>query len=451
MENNMDDNYYKNLCWNMTSSDNYILVNKTIAKELKDFDAAILLATLQFKHRILSVDDNGWFWFARNDIEDNSFLSQYKQVKAEKILSEHNLLSVELREVKHKFAEYKVKIPFFKINYRQIIKFLSVEQKFLNDDKNLTDINNNNINNKENKRISSKEDIRPSDEGQDHLLIKRRNTSLKNTSLIDKKEKTIISYSPTKESLEIYSYWQGKGLHIYKEENKGYQKDLSVIKELLNGKILNNTEYSNYKNYKFSKKEIFLSIGRYALFALNSDYLPRDKKAWPKKTFKEFIYNSYQNIEGYGRSMFIYCLENNMKFIKEKDIEVEDKYPIVTKAIKKKYTQVIMGSDSFEYSNIQENDFRKAAIFAQEFFKKNQGRLIGSYQELKPYKIAECLIDALMKSNPDMMRVQPYWLFNNIMQQKLPAYLYSTAIMKEENSSSNSQENTFYNFGKPLE
>ena len=306
-------------------------------------------------------------------------------------------------------------------------------------------------NNIYNSNILSKDNIRPSDEGQDHFLIKRRNTSLKNISLIDKKDKTIISYSPTKESLEIYSYWKGKGLKAYEEKYKGYVNDLQAIKKLLNGKCFNNNEFTQYKNHKFTNKEITLSIGRFALFALNSDYLPRDKKVWPKKTFKEFIYNSYQNIEGYGRSMFIYCLENNMKFIKEKDIEVEDKYPIVTKAIKKKYTQVIMGSDSFEYSNIQENDFRKAAIFAQEFFKKNQGRLIGSYQELKPYKIAECLIDALMKSNPDMMRVQPYWLFNNIMQQKLPAYLYSTAIMKEENSSSNSQENTFYNFGKPLE
>ncbi len=444
----MDDNYYKNLCWNMTSSDNYILVNKTIAKELKDFDAAILLATLQFKHRILSVDDNGWFWFTRNDIEDNSFLSQYKQVKAEKILSEHNLLSVELREVKHKFAEYKVKIPFFKINYRQIIKFLSVEQKFLNGDKNLTDINNNNINNKENKRISSKEDIRPSNEGQDHLLIKRRKTALKNTSLIEKKNKPFINQN----TLQIYSYWKGRGLHIYAENKKGYGYDLEKINDLLNGKVFNNTEYTEYKNHKFTDKEIHLSIGRFALFALNNDYEPRDKKKYPKIIFKDFIFNERWDITGmYGRSMFIYCLENNIKLIKEKDIEVEDKYPIVTKAIMKKYSQVILGCDNFDFPKMQENDFRKAAIFAQEFFKKNQGRLIGSYQELKPYKIAECLIDALMKSNPDMMRVQPYWLFNSIMQQKLPAYLYSTAIMKEENSSSNSQENTFYNFGKPLE
>jgi len=445
----MDDNYYKNLCWNMTSSDNYILVNKTIAKELKDFDAAILLATLQFKHRILSVDDNGWFWFTRNDIEDNSFLSQYKQVKAEKILSEHNLLSVELREVKHKFAEYKVKIPFFKINYRQIIKFLSVEQKFLNDDKNLTDINNNNINNKENKRIiSSKEDISPSDEGQNTSLIKRRKTALKNTSLIEKKDKPFINQN----TLQIYSYWKGRGLHVYAENKKGYSYDLEKINNLLNGKVFNNTEYTEYKNHKFTDKEIHLSIGRFALFALNNDYEPRDKKKYPKIIFKDFIFNERWDITGmYGRSMFIYCLENNIKLIKEKDIEVEDKYPIVTKAIMKKYSQVILGCDNFDFPKMQENDFRKAAIFAQEFFKKNQGRLIGSYQELKPYKIAECLIDALMKSNPDMMRVQPYWLFNSIMQQKLPAYLYSTAIMKEENSSSNSQENTFYNFGKPLE
>jgi hypothetical protein len=445
----MDDNYYKNLCWNMTSSDNYILVNKTIAKELKDFDAAILLATLQFKHRILSVDDNGWFWFTRKEIEDNSFLSQYKQVKAEKILSEHNLLSTELREVKHKFAEYKVKIPFFKINYKQVIKFLSVEQKFLNDDKNLTDINNYNINNY---NISSKEDISPSDEGQNTSLIKRRKSALKNTSFIEKKEEKKILFTPTKESLEIYSYWRGKGLKIYENKYKGYIYDLKAIKELLNGKSFIATEFENkYKNHKFNNKEITLSIGRFALMSLNSDYEPRNKKWICNIPIKDFIYNDRFNANGFGRSLFIYCLENNIKLIKEKDIEVEDKYPIVTKAIKKKYTQVIMGSDNFDYSNMQENDFRKAAIFAQEFFKKNQGRLIGSYQELKPYKIAECLIDALMKSNPDMMRVQPYWLFNSIMQQKLPAYLYSTAIMKEENQNSSSNENTFYNFGKPLE
>ena len=306
------------------------------------------------------------------------------------------------------------------------------------------------INNKDNiiKEISSKEDIRPSNEGQDHLLIKRRKTALKNTSLIEKKNKPFINQN----TLQIYSYWKGRGLHIYAENKKGYGYDLEKINDLLNGKVFNNTEYTEYKNHKFTDKEIHLSIGRFALFALNNDYEPRDKKKYPKIIFKDFIFNERWDITGmYGRSMFIYCLENNIKLIKEKDIEVEDKYPIVTKAIMKKYSQVILGCDNFDFPKMQENDFRKAAIFAQEFFKKNQGRLIGSYQELKPYKIAECLIDALMKSNPDMMRVQPYWLFNSIMQQKLPAYLYSTAIMKEENSSSNSQENTFYNFGKPLE
>jgi hypothetical protein len=143
-------------------------------------------------------------------------------------------------------------------------------------------------------------------------------------------------------------------------------------------------------------------------------------------------------------------LENNIKLVKEKDIIVEDKYPIVTKAIKKKYAQTIMGMDDFTFTNQDENDFRKAAIFAQEFLQKNKSRLIGSYQELKPYKVAECLLSALMKTNPAIVKVKPYWLYNSVMQKQLPAYLYSTAIMKEENSSS-SNENNFYNFGQPLE
>jgi hypothetical protein len=453
----LDNNYYKNLCWNMTSSDNYILVNKTIAKILMDFDAAILLATLQFKHRILSEDDNGWFWFTRSDIEDNSFLSQYKQVKAEKILIKHQLLSIELREVKHKFAEYKVKIPFFKINYKQVIKFLSVEQKFLDTNKNLMDINNYNINNNIKKEISSKEDIIvsketicTSDEVQNNCLINRRKRSLLKKPLIENKKKPVISFIPTQDALQIYSYWEGRGLHIYSKDKEGYLKDLKIIKELLQGKVFNDTEYSEYKNHKFTDKEIHLSISRFALMALSSDYEPRLKKKLPKMIIKDFIFNGYWKLNGmYGRSMFIYCLENKAELLKEKDITVIDKYPEVTKAIKKKYAEKILGIDNFNFSNQAENDFRKAAVYAYEFFLKNKSRMIGSYAELKPYKIAECLMEALTSTNPVMTAVQPRWLYNSIIQEKLPAYLYSTAIMQEKKEGAQGQ--AYYNFGVPIE
>ena len=316
------------------------------------------------------------------------------------------------------------------------------------------------INNKNNiiKEISSKEDIYPSDEGQNHLLINRRKSSLKNTSLIGKKKpKNLTQNNHSEKALRILDYWEKKGLKDSKPDKaiKMWNDSLSFIDKLIKGTMFNQSEYEKYYNYSFSTKEIRTAIDRFALVALHPDYEPKNlgfKQTLSKYYLNKFIFNDRgSENKGYGRSCFINFLENEPKLIKEKDITVEDKYPILTKAIKKKYSQVILGCDNFDFPKMQENDFRKAAIFAQEFFKKNKSRLIGSYQELKPYKIAECLIDALMKSNPDMMRVQPYWLFNNIMQQKLPAYLYSTAIMKEENSSSNSQENTFYNFGQPLE
>lgn len=304
------------------------------------------------------------------------------------------------------------------------------------------------INNKIN--ISSKEDSIVSKETISPALINRRNRFLSDN------KNNIAKNKYSEKTLRFLDYWEKVGLKesSYDKAIKSWDRSLLFIDKLLKGTMFNQTEYEKYYNYKFSTKEIKTAIDRFALVALHPDYEPRNlefKQKLSKYYLFNFIFNERGNEnKGYGRSCFIKFLENEPKLVKEKDIIVEDKYPIVTKAIKKKYAQTIMGMDDFTFTNQDENDFRKAAIFAQEFLQKNKSRLIGSYQELKPYKVAECLLSALMKTSPAIVKVKPYWLYNSVMQKQLPAYLYSTAIMKEENSSS-SNENNFYNFGQPLE
>ena len=194
------------------------------------------------------------------------------------------------------------------------------------------------------------------------------------------------------------------------------------------------------------------AIDRFAMMALNSDYEPRKvdyKKMLSKTNFGDFVFNSFKSENGYGRSIFIYCLNNEAKLIKEKDIIVEDKYPAVTRAIMNLYNKEILGTKDFSFSNSDINDFRKASILAYELFDKNKNRLMGSYKNMNAYQIAQCMFEALEKSGANLVKVKPYWLCNSIMQKQLPAYLYQSAILQDTNSEGESKK-TYYNFSKPF-
>lgn len=321
--------------------------------------------------------------------------------------------------------------------------------------------NNLKINNKR-KESSSKEEDNETDVSSTASLKKpirlhkRKSKLLRQTKPnIPIKEKQTKPFIPNERALRLLTIWEKKGLKAisHKPETKAYKNSLIAIDRLLSGKAFNGSEYEAYQNYKFTTKEIMQAIDRFAMMALNPDYEPRNieyKKTLAKTYFSDFIFNSFKSENGYGRSMFLYCLNNEAKIIKEKDIVIEDKYPKLTKAIMNLYKDKILGIDNFQFTNSDMNDFRKASILAWELFEKNKNRLMGSYRNMDAFQIAKTIFEALEQSGANPTKVKPYWLCNAVMKKQLPAYLYQSAILQGSSNESLSKPQAYYDFGKPF-
>jgi hypothetical protein len=317
--------------------------------------------------------------------------------------------------------------------------------------------------NKEEKVVSSKEETSKADAlpsaSNKTILHKRSNGKLlMNAKLkVDKPlkaKKPIKPYQPTEQALDLIEFWEGKGLKSisHNPETKTYEQSLIAFDKLLSGKAFNSTEYKSYEGKKFTLAEARKAISRFALMALNPDYEPRNvkfKSDLSKISPADFIFNAYVSSNGYGRSKFIHCHENEAKIIREKDVYVEDKYPNVTKAVMNKYKKDILGGSEIQFTNDDLNAFRKAANFAYELFAKNQNRLLGTYAQLKPYQIAESMFEALERGGADFAKVKPHWLCNGAMQKQLPAYLYQAAILQDRTCEGQQQVH-YYDFGRPF-
>lgn len=271
-----------------------------------------------------------------------------------------------------------------------------------------------------------------------------------------KEKKYHKPYEASTKALHLMKYWEGKNLKSisHNPEMKTYKQSLMAFDKLLSGKVFNGTEYEAYENKKFTLAEIRKVIDHFALMAFHHDYEPRNhefKKLLSKMYPSVFIYSDFKTSNGYGRSYFIHCLENEPKIVKEKDVIVEDQYPNTTKAITKGFQKRILGGGEIEFTNDDLNSFRKASNFANGLFLKNRNRLMGSYADMKPYQIADCLFEALERSGVDMVRVKPYWLCNSAMQKQLPAYLYQSAILKDVDGDGQIKAPHYYDFGKPFE
>lgn len=268
-----------------------------------------------------------------------------------------------------------------------------------------------------------------------------------------KEKKTVKPYEPTSKAVHLIRYWESKGLHVPAPDTKSYRDSLVAFDKLLSGKAFNGTEYDDYENKKIDSKDIKKTIDRFAYMALNSDYEPRDinfKKKLSKITPSNFIYSSFAPVNGYGRSKFINCLENEPKLIREKDVFVEDKYPITSKKVANQFKERILGGADIKFTNGDINDFRKAANFATDLFKSNKGKLMGSYANMEPFRIVNCLFEALESSGADLKKVKPHWLCNSVMQKQLPQYLYQSAIFQDIDCSAKEKAIQYHNFGEPF-
>jgi len=428
----------------------FIMVNKKIMCVLENSDAALYLAVLMSKeiyfekHGMLI--DGEWFFNTQENMFEDTFFSHHIQSDCLKKLKDAKLISVVKRGTPAK--------NHFKINHDIIINMIQKPLEELTKDKGLsfqmerqvipriddksshvsTTINKTNNKTKEENQKPKGVSIDTPDQlfsniiPRNSFLLRKNNTKI---SLLPKTIKTDLHSSSVTNKLD---YWASKNLFTNSPEcaPKGYKNDCDIILKLLNGTAFNNVlEYKDYAGRKFSAKEIVTTINRFALLAFSPEHEPFGKgykETLQKFSLFKFVYNKYgASKNGYGSSFFIYCLNNEPKRINV----VKDIYPILTESLINEYKKQVLENMSATFTNEELNSFKKAAAYWQEYFNQNNDRMYGEYRNIPIYKLAETLIEVLLRY-AEGKRIKPHWLLTPAMKDQVPAWLFDMAIMQEE-------------------
>ena len=252
---------------NLLSSNGFIIINKILIKAVGT-DAAILLGELcseynywENKNKLV---EGKWFYSTRENIEENTGLTEHKQRQALK-----KLIGLKLVEITRKGIPCK---NYYKLNEKEILKCYSNTQKSLakaqknsvvekfdnNCLKNETsgngiieqqelgkfDINNNNINNKINNNIHTQEKI---------LTEEPKKQFAKLVTLTEKEYQDLI-----KEYGEITTNQLIEQLNLYKQvHGKSYKSDYTAIKIWVIKRVKKMQNYNtkcNEKNNNMNNK-----------------------------------------------------------------------------------------------------------------------------------------------------------------------------------------------------
>jgi DNA-binding MarR family transcriptional regulator len=294
--------------------------------------------------------------------------------------------------------------------------------------------NNNKYNNNRITLFSSKEEENKSDSDEslitsNHIEIKRRNKN-------ELKRKILSSIQPTNNSIqekkslqitsiikEVFDFWLEQNLLLPKEETKSYNDCIKNVKGLLSGRLFGE---------KYSIEQIKESILNFSFAAIDNDFEPSNivyKKILSKKKIGEFIYNSFSKNE--EKSLFQYYLKNKPKPIKSKEV-IEDKYPIMTKQLKKLYENEVLGKTKVNYTQKDENCFIASAIKLKEFYNNNSSKF-NQYMIAHDINLSNWLFEAIKADcYGDVSKISPGWFSSNTtFNRRLPAYLFRQNIIEE--------------------
>jgi hypothetical protein len=221
----------------------------------------------------------------------------------------------------------------------------------------------------------------------------------------------------------VFDFWLEQNLLLPKEETKSYNDCIKNVKGLLSGRLFGE---------KYSIEQIKESILNFSFAAIDNDFEPSNivyKKILSKKKIGEFIYNSFSKNE--EKSLFQYYLKNKPKPIKSKEV-IEDKYPIMTKQLKKLYENEVLGKTKVNYTQKDENCFIASAIKLKEFYNNNSSKF-NQYMIAHDINLSNWLFEAIKADcYGDVSKISPGWFSSNTtFNRRLPAYLFRQNIIEE--------------------
>jgi replicative superfamily II helicase len=226
----------------------------------------------------------------------------------------------------------------------------------------------------------------------------------------------------------------------------------------LKGTQFNKTEYADeYKNRKFTQKEITKAIDRFSLAANSTDHFPSldAKKRLQKLPISHFIYNFFAaGSNGIGKSHFLHYFENEPKTTRTPVMPLKEEHTKLTAAIKRKYVEIVLGGVRTEFSVKDENHFKIAARRLVEFVKKNRDRFLSGSLNFRE-DMAEYMIESITTTlnGTGINKVTPAWLSSNTQfNLRLPAFLHDRSVMHtQQDSDGVSRSSGYIDFSRPID
>lgn len=234
----------------------------------------------------------------------------------------------------------------------------------------------------------------------------------------------------------IIDYWNGLGLARLNHGTKAALSVNSLIRSLRLGTFFDHIDgFQDYRGRKFTDKEIYKSIGNFALAATNYDYSPVNKQFYVKSGMVDFFYNGFRT--GDNKSWFIKFLENPPVLLPRKTIRlIDDPNERITEVFKQAYLNKVCGGVEVELTDHQINDLRIACKKALEFYQKNSRKFV-DWARRGEIKFVRDVLEALESNienqhNGDWSKVTTGWFSSDILWNKtLPAWLNKEGLIEQ--------------------
>lgn len=395
-------------------SQNFLMINKTLLNNL-GFNAACWVADMLYKAEYFEdrglIDERGFFFNLKGDIEESTHLSPYQQTEVVQLLKELDLIEVEQRGLPRR-NYYKFKIENLVSYYSK--NLTSKDQKISQVKAEKFDVNNKSKDNKNKlNNTCSKEQVKHFDSQSD---VSVSNSSLIRKGMAKPKAKEIPIDKPMNGPYKkIFNYWQLSGLPSPKTNTKIYEKNVVALRRLFKS---------------FSIDQIIQTIDRLKL-AISPDYSPaslKSKEYYSKLYFSEFVLN-----ERTGESIFNKLQETPPVPLKNSVAPVPDPDPNITTYIKTFYLEKILGNANVQLTVSDENVFRITTQKLIKFHTDNQGKYptpwfgVGDVARLYTDAITDYL-DRFKNGNVRQWGINSF-KWDDFFNKHLPAYMFDQAML----------------------
>lgn len=256
--------------------------------------------------------------------------------------------------------------------------------------------------------------------------------------------KSKLSFTVPKTIQPIIDHWASCGLKQNKPNTKILRQTIHALTQLKRGTFFNNKlTLEKYKDCKFTDDEIKLAIDHFAMAATLDDYSPEPgeyKDRLAKMDLIVFLYNPFNNGAKGNKSLFIKYFLHPPKLVSSTVNLVNDPTPNITGKIREWWVATmdnwLRGNEPI--TSMDENNFRRAAACAVNFFEEHKNKLHDlSFVEKcdSAYHVARWMCEAIeddirSRGGYDFKIITTNWLCNDITWKKVvPQFLEGCGML----------------------